>query len=110
LAVAALPYGEQRIHAEFLECFRSEHFNLHAGIGEILRSRGELCGSKHIAGSLTRSRASVTPSAIARLAAKACVAPFGSLEWMTIFFSVLSFASSDDPVLLRALVLYFLNL
>ena len=108
---AALPHGEQRLHAELLQGFRSEHLDLHAELGELFGARGELGGPEHVGGlvdeiagerhALGRWRA---PSA------KAWLAALGSAQWMTIFFSVRSFASSAAPFFLRGLVLYFLNL
>src|SRR5262249_39294353 len=46
--VAALPHGKQRVHAELLKRFRTEHFDLHTGLAELLSARGEFGGPEHV--------------------------------------------------------------
>ena len=75
------------------ERLRREHLDLDAELGERLGAlRRTRPGPSTLAGSLTRSRASVTPSTTARAEAKARLAAFGSAQWITIFFSARSFA------------------
>ena len=64
VVLRALADAEQRAHAELLHRLHVEHLDLDAEVGQRLaRARRSSAGKSTFAGSLTRSRARMTPSA-----------------------------------------------